>query len=144
MQNGPPYAEQSVGPTNELPSTSALPPVSETAAHSLAVDPSAKVTDLICSGLNPSQCAWSKESQKVWPGMQNWLAGLVYGEVCPISQTNEFGVSSTRPQPSALPICCLSNAGSIGPYLLFRVTVPDWPVVTSVTLIFHPGPGAPT
>jgi hypothetical protein len=54
--------------------------VSETTAHSLADEPPAKVTDLICSGLNPSQCAWSKESQKVWPGTQNWSAGLVYGE----------------------------------------------------------------
>src|SRR5215467_2881075 len=47
------------------------------------------------------------------------------------------------PQPSALPICWVLNAGSIGPYLLFRTTVPDWPVVTSSTSMFHPWPGAP-
>ena len=35
--------------------TSAVPPKSLTTAHLLAVDPSAKVTDLICSGLKPSQ-----------------------------------------------------------------------------------------
>jgi hypothetical protein len=47
MQNGPPYAEHSVGPTNELPSTSALPPVSETTAQFVGCEPSPKVTDLI-------------------------------------------------------------------------------------------------
>ena len=41
-------------------------------------------------------------------GTQNWLAGLVNGDVWPISQTNEFGASFTRPQPSAFPSCCLS------------------------------------
>jgi hypothetical protein len=44
MQYGPPYAAQSVGPTNELPSTSALPPVSETTAQFCGCDPSPKVT----------------------------------------------------------------------------------------------------
>src|SRR5215469_1206790 len=79
----------------------------------------------------------------VCPGRQNWPAGLVLTPVCPISQTKEFGVSSTMPQPSALPICWVLNAGSIGPYLLFRTIVPDSPVVTSSTSMFHPCPGAP-
>src|SRR5215468_155573 len=79
----------------------------------------------------------------LWPGRQNWAAGVVKSPVCPISQTNEFGVSLTMPQPSALPICWALNAGSSGPYLLFRTIVPDWPVVTSSTSMFHPWPGAP-
>jgi hypothetical protein len=67
--------------------------VSETAAYFFAVEPSPKVTLLIWIGSVPAQAGASNESQIVWPGMQNWLAGEVNGEVCPISQTNEFAVS---------------------------------------------------
>lgn len=78
------------------------------------------------------------------PGTQYWDAGVLNGEVWPISQTNELGVSLTRPQPSALPIFCWLNAGSIGPYLLFSTMVPEWPVVRSVTWMCQPSPPATT
>jgi hypothetical protein len=52
MQYGPPYVGQ-------YWFTSAVPPKSLSTAHLLAVDPLAKVTDLICSGLKPSQWAAS-------------------------------------------------------------------------------------
>jgi hypothetical protein len=74
-----------------------LPPKSLTTAHCDACEPSPKVTPLICSGCVPSHDASLYESQKVWPGRQNWNFGLENGEVCPISQTNEFGVSSRGP-----------------------------------------------
>ena len=61
------------------------------------------------------------------------------GEVCPISQTNEFGVSLTMPQPSAFPSCCLSNAGMSGPSLFeFRTIVPWPPLARSVTVTWNP------
>jgi hypothetical protein len=53
--------EQVVGPTSELPSTSASPPVSETAAHDFAVVPSPKLTPLIWSGWNVSQLGMLNE-----------------------------------------------------------------------------------
>jgi hypothetical protein len=52
MQNGPPYEEQ-VEVEGSL--TSAVPPKSLTTAHCFARDPLAKVTDLIRSGVKPSQ-----------------------------------------------------------------------------------------
>jgi len=43
-----------------------------------------------------------------------------------------------------MPFFWTSNAGSIGPYLLFRTTVLEWPVVRSVTLMCHPSLGEAT
>src|SRR5436309_1802265 len=129
MQNGSPYPEHCVGPTNELPRISALPPVSDTVAHCVGCEPSlSNVTDLIWIGDVPSQAGALKDWQIVWPGTQNWLLGLVNGEVWPISQTNELGVSFTSPQPSAFPISCRSNVGSSGPSALLRTIVPAPPV----------------
>src|SRR5205809_7548734 len=126
MQKGPPYPEQSVGPTNELPSTSAFPPVSDTVAHCVGCEPSPKVSDLIWIGDVPAHAGPLNDWQIVSPGMQNCDAGLVNGDVCPISQTNELGASSTRPQPSALPSCCLSYEGISGPsFFGFRTIVPE-------------------
>ena len=71
MQYGPPYFEQWVGPTNEWPSTSALPPVSETTAQFRGCEPSPKVTLRIRIGCWPAQLALLNEPQKVWPGSQN-------------------------------------------------------------------------
>ena len=93
--------------------------------------------------VNPSQLAVSYELQAGCPATQTCPAGVVNCEVCPISQTNELGVSSTSPHPSALPIFWLLNRGSRGQYLLFRTIVPEWPVVTSVTVTFQPWPAAP-
>src|SRR5438105_13435954 len=91
------------------------------------------------SGEKPAQCAASYESQKVCPGTQNCAGGLVNGEVWPISQTKEFGVSNTRPQPSALPMLCVSQAGINGPSCFEFITmVPSWPVARSVTVTWTP------
>ena len=59
MQNGPPYEEHC---EVEGLLTSEVPPGSLTTAHCFACDPLAKLTDLIRSGVKPSQCAWSYES----------------------------------------------------------------------------------
>jgi hypothetical protein len=67
------------------------------------------------------------------PGRQNWPAGWVKGLVWPISETSALGASSTRPQPSAFPSCCVSKAGIRGPAELSSTMVPEWPVVRSVT-----------
>src|SRR5436190_23056059 len=138
MQKGPPYPEQSVGPTNELPSTSAFPPVSDTVAHCVGCEPSPKVSYLIWIGDVPAHAGALKDWQIVSPGMQNCDAGEVNGEVWPISHTNELGVSFTSPQPSALPISCLSYAGSSGPSALLRTIVPEPPVASSVTSMCQP------
>ena len=71
MQYGPPYAVHSVGPTNESPSTSALPPVSETTAQFCGCDPSPKVTSKILVGCGPAQLSLLNEPQNVCPGTQN-------------------------------------------------------------------------
>lgn len=42
MQNGPPYPEQSVGPTKELPKISAFQTVSETTVQLVGWEPSPK------------------------------------------------------------------------------------------------------
>src|SRR5215469_18797510 len=135
MQYGPPYDEQSVGPTNELPSTSALPPVSVIAAQFCGCDPSPKVTLRIRIGVMPAQLSKLNEPQNVWPGRQNWPGWSPKRSEWPISQTNAIGVSSTAPQSSALPICCVSNAGVSGPSpgLLSTSTLDVWPLVSSVT-----------
>ena len=71
--------------------------------------------------------------------MQNWPAGVVKSPVWPISHTNEFGASLTRPQLRALPIVWVSNAGIKGPSTLLSSTiVPEWPVVRSVTVMCVP------
>jgi hypothetical protein len=70
--------------------------------------------------------------------------GVVKSEVWPISQTNELGVSLTRPQPSASPICWALKSGSSAPYLLFSTIVPECPVVRSVTVMFQPCVGETT
>src|SRR5215469_4102740 len=131
MQYGPPYEGQ-------VAWTSAMPPRSLTVAHCFACCPPAKVTDLIRSGVKPSQCDSSYDLHFVCPATQKSAGGLAKFDVCPISHTNEFGVSKTTPQPRALPICCLSNAGSIGPYRLFSTIVPEPPVDRSVTWMNHP------
>ena len=96
------------------------------------------MTDLIWIGEVAAQAESSKDWQIGCPGMQNWEAGCVNGDVWPISHTNEFGVSFTSPQPSALPISCLSNAGRSGPSALLRTIVPEPPVVSSVTSMCQP------
>lgn len=75
------------------------------------------------------------ESQIGSPGRQNFDAGELNCDVCPISQTNEFGASSTSPQPSALPSCCTSNDGMSGPsFFAFSTIVPASFVVMSLTV----------
>ena len=109
MQNRPPTAPQ-------YWSISALPPKSLTTAHpSGGVSLSPNPTERIRSGENPSHDGSSYELQIVSPGRQNADAGLEYGEVWPISQTNAFGVSCTMPQFSELPSSFVSNTGTIGP-----------------------------
>src|SRR5215469_6925114 len=105
MQYGPPYVAQSVGPTNELPSTSALPPVSETTAQFCGCDPSPKVTLRILIGCWPAQLSKLNEPQNVWPGTQNAPGWSPYRSEWPISYTKAIGVSHTPPQSSAFPIC---------------------------------------
>ena len=107
-------------------------------------EPSPKVTDLIWIGEVPAHAGSLKDWQIVSPGMQNCEAGCVNGEVWPISHTNEFGVSWTSPQPSALPISCVSYAGSNGPSALFRTIVPVPPVASSVTSMCQPSFGETT
>src|SRR5215470_11789394 len=136
MQNGPPYEEHIE--VAGLLLTSAVPPKSLTTAHRCACAPPAKVTDLIRSGVKPSQCAWSYESHVVSPGRQKLAGGLAKLDVCPISHTKEFGVSKTAPQPRALPICWVPNAGSSGPYWLFSTIVPERWVFRSVTWMNQP------
>ena len=93
----------------------------------------------------PAQAGASYEWQTVSPGTQNALPGCVNGDVWPISQTNAFGASWTRPQPSELPIFC----GLIGrhqrPVLLaVEDDRPLAPVVTSVTVMCKPSFAAVT
>src|SRR6266480_1997860 len=65
-------------------------------------------------------------------------ARLAKLDVCPISHTNAFGVSKTAPQPRALPIAWVSNAGSSGPYWLFSTIVPERWLFRSVTWMNQP------
>src|SRR5215475_268489 len=135
MQYGPPYAVQSVGPTNELPSTSAFPPVSETAAHCCWCEPSPKVASKIRIGWKPAQLSLLNEPQNVWPGTQNWPGWSPYRSEWPISQTKAIGVSHTPPQSSALPISCVLYSGVSGPSfgLMSTSTLDVCPLVSSVT-----------
>src|SRR5262249_41172616 len=135
MQNGPPYEEHC---EVEGLLTSAVPPKSLTTAHCLARAPPAKVTDLIRSGVKPSQCAWSYESHVVSPGRQKLPGGLAKLDVWPISHTKAFGVSKTAPQPRALPISWVPNAGRNGPYRLSSTIVPERWVFRSVTWMNQP------
>ena len=72
MQYGPPYAVQSVGPTNEFPRISAFPPVSETAAQCCWCEPSPNVASKIRIGVKPAQLSLLNDPQNVCPGTQNW------------------------------------------------------------------------
>src|SRR5262245_46259645 len=109
MQNGPPYAVHSVGPTNELPSTSAFPPVSDTTAQCCGCEPSPNVAPKILIGLKPAQLSVLNDPQNVWPGTQNAPGWSPYRSEWPISQTKDIGVSQTPPQSSAFPISCVLN-----------------------------------
>jgi hypothetical protein len=54
-----------VGPTNELPSTSAFPPVSETTAQCCGVEPAPNLALKIRSGVKPAQLSKLNEPQIV-------------------------------------------------------------------------------
>src|SRR5262245_33774443 len=132
MQNGPPKV-------GHVCSTSALPPRSLTAANCLGAEPSPKVTPRMRIGEKPAQCAASYESQAGSPATQNCAGGVLKSDSWPISHTNEFGVSLTRPHASAFPISCVSNAGMSGPSCFeFSTMVPCPPVVRSVTVTWNP------
>src|SRR5215469_9977589 len=116
-----------------------MPPKSRTTAQFVGVEWSPKVTPMIWMGEVPAQAGALYDWQKVWPAMQNWLAGLVKGEVWPISQTKALGVSKTLPPPRALPISWVSKAGISSPASLELSTiVPDWRVLWSVTVTWKP------
>src|SRR5690348_9674797 len=137
MQNGPPTEPQYC-------SISALPPKSLTTAQpSGGVSVSPNPTERIFNGQKPSHDDSLYESQIGLPGRQNCDAGLLNGDVWPISHTNAFGVSLTMPQFSELPSSFVSNTGTIGPSGLFNTTVPVAFVFSSVTSTCHPSPGLP-
>ena len=97
------------------------------------------MTPLIWIGEVPAHEGALYDWQIGLPGRQNAEAGLVYGEVWPISQTNEFGASCTLPHASELPIFCWLYAGISGPSdFEFRTIVPWRPVLRSLTVTWKP------